>query len=321
MEIVKSYKYLGVLFFSNGRFDQHLEAQLAVAKFAINHIYKKIFFFQASNVDSYFRLFQAVARSIVCYASQVWGFHNYDVVEKIFRFFLKKMLRLPGNTPNYVLYLESGQDPIFVYALKLHWTYILQTFRLQDHRFRKIMLEVGIVGEHKWFKMLRGTAQSLDHWDSFSNFTYEGLKKPFDNLYDCVVLRERQRLLDQVMLGVYHPTYKTIKFEWGREKYFCDNLSLREIRYILMARSDMLPLSQKLWFSQADFDCTFCNLHSAEDGEHFLINCPIWREFRPLSYSCLSFCDIVSGKAGWKQLAGFISSALRYRSLLNDEFI
>jgi len=320
VEIVNSYKYLGVLFVSNGRFGQHLDGQLAVAKFAINQVYRKIFFFKACNIDSFFRIFNAVARSIMCYAAQVWGFHQYDVVERVFRFFLKKVLKLPGTTPNYVLFLETGQDPIFVYALKLHWTFVLQTFRLPENRFRRILMEVGIVGEHKWFQMLRDTAMSLGQWDQFSNFTHTGLKDPINNLYQGVLERERQGLLDLAMLGTHHPSYKNVKLEWGREAYFNDKLSLRAVGYIMMARSDMLPLSQKLWFAQADYTCNNCNMQAAEDGEHFICICPIWREFRSLKFKSFSYFNILKGEAGWNELSTFICRALNYRKLLNDEF-
>ncbi len=320
VEIVSSYKYLGVLFVNNGRFGQHLEAQLAVAKLAIIQIYQKLFCSKACNVESFFKIFNAVARSIMCYAAQVWGFHRYDVVERVFRFFLKKILRVPGNTPSYVLFLESGQDPIFVFSLKLHWNFLLQSFKLPDHRFRKIMLEVGIVGEHKWFSMLRETAQSCGLWEDFQNFTHDGLKGPINAVYISLIERERQGLLDQAMLSVFHPTYKNVKTVWGREAYFCNNLPLRDVGLILMARSDMLPLSLKPWFSQSDFLCTFCNLQQLEGGEHFVVVCPIWREFRGVQFRSLSFFALLLGEAGWKKLAIFISKALRYRSLLNSEF-
>lgn len=44
----------------------------------------------------------------MCYAvAQVWGHEEYDNVEKLQRYFIKKILMLPSNTSNYMLLLET----------------------------------------------------------------------------------------------------------------------------------------------------------------------------------------------------------------------
>ncbi len=320
IEIVSQYKYLGVLFVTTGKFGTHLSAQLAVAKLAINTVYRKIFSLQACNLDSFLKIFNAVARSIMCYSAQIWGYHKHDVVERIFRFFIKKLFRLPYNTPNYVLYLETGHDTIFIYALKLQWSFILQTLRLGDSRYRKIMLEIGIVNRHNWFKALEKTARSYDMWEQFLNFTFDSIKKPIDCLYELVVQKERQNHLDQVLLGQFHPTYKNLKLEWGREEYLNLKLPVKQVRHIMMARSDMLPLASKPWYFVGNFNCLYCNLHSEETTQHFVAECPVWREFRTTAMCNNDFFDILRGKIGWKDLILFISGALNYRAHLDEEF-
>ncbi len=152
IEVVKEYKYLGVLFTCFHKMGAHLNSQLATSKLMLNTAYRKIFVIDAASFESYLKLFDCVTRSVMCYASQVWGFQKSDIVESMFRFFMKKTLRLPYNTPNYVLFLESGRDPIYLFSLKLHWSFILQTIQLEDGRFRKILFEIGMINGHKWFK-------------------------------------------------------------------------------------------------------------------------------------------------------------------------
>ncbi len=181
-------------------------------------------------------------------------------------------------------------------------------------------MEVGIVGEHRWYKFLRDTAVSFGLWDKFEDFSFSAIREPIDQLLQCVVERERQSILDLVMLGVLHPTYKNLKFVWGREAYLNEGLSLREISFIMKARSDMLPLAFKPWFVQSDHQCVFCNSKANETGEHFFMDCPIWREFRPVSFNSCTFYDILGGKVEWKEVVCFVSRSLRYRKLLEDEF-
>jgi len=320
IEIVKEYKYLGVLFTSSGRFSVHMDRQLAVAKCALNTVYRRVFKIGAVNLDSYLKIFEAVARSIVCYAAQVWGHQKFDPVEKTYRFFLKKLLRLPYNTPNYMLFLEMAQDSIYLYALKIHWSFLLKTLKLEDGRFRKIMLEVGQVYELDWFKQLKSLAQEFDLWEGLTDFSYENLEGTFETLLEKVREKERQFMWEQVRDGTMHPIYKNIKFNWGREKYLEIGLPIKSVGLIFMARTDMLPLNYKPWFDggedQRDYKCTFCDMQADENVEHFLLICPKFRQFRSEGFQNTSCFDILEGALGWYELAKFLSNAINYRSFL-----
>ena len=322
IEVVTSYKYLGINFTSTGQFGSHLNTQLAVAKMGLNTIYRSIFNLQSRNIDSYFKLFESVSRSVLCYAAQVWGFEKYDVVEKLLRFFIKKLFRLPYNTPNYMLLLETGKDPIFVYTLKLHWSFILRTFKLSNNRFSKIMLTVGINKKHKWFQNICDRAViygNLQNFADFNNFSI--IKTQLDILYLDACNKEHTYLFDQVMLGQFHPLYKEIKTSWGREPFFHADLSLKEMRNILMARTEMLPLNWKPWYPSNNFNCSLCNLNVHEDIKHFLFDCLILREFRNSDFNnSNNVIQILNGSIGWKNLANYVNRALNYRTMLTNEF-
>ncbi len=320
IEIVSEYKYLGVKFTSTGKFGSHLDAQLANAKLGLNTVYKNIFYLQSRNVDSYFRVFDSVARSIMCYAAQVWGFQEFEPVEKLLRFFIKKLFRMPYNTPNYMLLLETGREPLFLFTLKLHWSFILHTLGLKDNRFSKIMMQIGVNNNHSWFRFIKDFAGQCGNLQQFDSFNVSSVKPALEDLYLYIVSKKKQDLLDSVMLGQFHPIYKEIKTEWGGEKYFSDNLTLREIRFIFMARTEMLPLNWKPWFPNNNFNCTLCNLCVSENVKHFILDCPILKEFRSRDFVNSSIVSILSGKKTWKLLANYVSLALNYRTLLVDEF-
>ena len=266
------------------------------------------------------RIFDSVARSILCYGAQIWGFQKWDVVEKLLRFFVKKLLRLPYNTPNYMILLESGCDPIFVYTLKLHWAFMMHTWAQPDDRYSKLMMRQGILKKHRWFKYILQEANKCGIVEQFDNFDNVELRVPLEILFNYVISSERQGILDKVVLGQFHPLYKEYKCNWGREAYFSDNLTLREIRYILMARTEMLPLNWKPWFPDNDYQCFLCNMRVNENTEHFIKQCPILKEFRPRTYVTANINNILMGELGWKELANFICVALNYRTILVAEF-
>ena len=99
----------------------------------------------SKNINAKFRIFDAVSKSILCYAAQVWGYTRYEEVERILRFFIKKTLWLPYNTPNYFILSETGRMPLFLF--ELHLNFVKNTARLPDSRFSKIVCKHFIENE------------------------------------------------------------------------------------------------------------------------------------------------------------------------------
>src|SRR5271154_304450 len=324
IEVVKTYKYLGVNFVTSGKIASHLEVQLASAKLGLNTVHGSMFYAQSKNIDAYFKVFDAVSRSIICYACQVWGYQRDNSVEKLQRFFIKKLFKLPYNTPNYMLLLELGRDPIFIFTLKLHWSFVLHTLKLPDSRFSKILFKVGIQREHNWYKFIKNLAIDFNFWDDAVAFDHNSANGLIENLFLKVKEKEYQDLLDQVMLGQFHPLYKEIKTNWGRVQYFSQNFTLREMRYIMMARTEMLPLNWKPWYSDSNYICSLCNLKENETVAHFILKCPVFREFRRQVFNSqledININEILNGNFDLHSLAKFISIALNYRTMLVEEF-
>lgn len=63
-------------------------------------------------VDLKLKLFDTMILPIVTYGSEVWGFENVKIIEKLHVQFCKKIMRLRNSTPNYMVYGELGRYPI-----------------------------------------------------------------------------------------------------------------------------------------------------------------------------------------------------------------
>src|SRR5882724_2741342 len=322
---MNGFKYLGVYFKSGGSFVDHLTNQLRAVKIGLNTIYRSVFSMRTSTLSPFFKVFDAVSRSIMCYAAQVWGNSSYNEVELIQRFFIKKLLWLPYNTPNYVLLLETGRDILFMYTLKLHWNYLLHILELPDDRYPKKMFNFDRLNNLKWFVNFQTLAIKYDMWQNFLPLNYSNFKRYITILYDKIFDNSRMDLLNQALLAQYHIWYKEIKMSFGVESYLQLGLTLVEVRYIIKARADMLPLNCKLWFPDSCYICTLCNLKENESLFHFIAICPILREFRKRYFNLgilneAQFIDVLLGKFGWSNLAYFIKSCLNYRTELVNEF-
>jgi len=73
LEKVKQYKYLGVLFTHDGRFHKHLFDKLQAAKTAINCTWNSLLRKKGIAHSVKYKLYEAAVRSIMGYASEVWG--------------------------------------------------------------------------------------------------------------------------------------------------------------------------------------------------------------------------------------------------------
>lgn len=82
VEIVKEYKYLGVLITSNLNMKKHLECQLAAAKRAISSVWGRCIDNKYIEHTSKNKLFRATAASILLYGAQIWGHNFFEEVEK-----------------------------------------------------------------------------------------------------------------------------------------------------------------------------------------------------------------------------------------------
>ncbi len=113
LEIVKQYKYLGVIFSSSGSFlatrkyikEQGMKALYAIIKKCrFNHL----------SIRCQLDMFDKAIEPILLYGSEIWGFENIEILEKVQLYFCKHILRLKQSTPNFMIYGELGQYPLSI---------------------------------------------------------------------------------------------------------------------------------------------------------------------------------------------------------------
>jgi len=137
LEVVKEYKYLGVWLTYNASFNTHVQRKLKDAKLAVNSSWKNVLGHKDVSLKAKYQVFQAAVNSIMTYASEVWGIEKFENVEKLLTYFIKRIFRLPPNTPNYAIYLETGLSSLYIGTLKNHFQYVNKVMALTDKRLTK----------------------------------------------------------------------------------------------------------------------------------------------------------------------------------------
>lgn len=267
-----------------------------------------------------YKIFDAVIRSVCCYGCQVWGYELFEDAEKLQRFFIKRLFNLPRNCPTYFLHLETGRGTLFGFALKLHFSYVLNVL-LNHSKDRLTYLVAMQVVKNKvsWFQSWLQLAERFNILlDSYPSDIW---KQQTNNLLSAVMQNEKEEFLFLAKHAQYHEQFKFLQFNIS---YMSEKLSLEYKILLFKIRGEMLNLNYKPWLTGTNFTCSLCNLNKIESTFHFIAECPIFNDyrFRYFNKSSLSeqeFVSLING-SNWLNLALYTKYALMYRSMLVAEF-
>ena len=113
LEVVDSFKYLGIMFNFNGTFN--------MCKKDLSEQASKVMFFLLSKCQSFSipldlqcELFDRLVVPILLYGSEVWGFRSNAVAKRVHLKFCKYSVKLKKSTGNCMVYGELGRFPIEV---------------------------------------------------------------------------------------------------------------------------------------------------------------------------------------------------------------
>ena len=117
LEIVSSFKYLGVLFTSGGSFSQHDKLLAGQALKAIFKLNKYLYKFTDLLPKHILDLFDKLIMPILMFSSEVWGFYKAPQVERTYLSFCKRLLNVKASTQNDFVYGELGRQSLISYRM------------------------------------------------------------------------------------------------------------------------------------------------------------------------------------------------------------
>jgi hypothetical protein len=83
LENVQNYKYLGVVFSSNGNFSCNAETLGKAAGRALGKIISKIHPLKSIGIKTFEKLYNSWVVPILDYCSGVWGYRNFQSLENV----------------------------------------------------------------------------------------------------------------------------------------------------------------------------------------------------------------------------------------------
>ena len=252
------------------------------------------------------------------YGAQVWGYNEYESVEKLFRFFIKKILLLPKNTPNYMILIETGFSSQYFDTLKLHCKYIAKVLRYPDHRLPSILAKEIILRNVAWSRKWLNLCGDLGIQ---FNFNCNNLEMQLDDCLKIFLENEKTILVSKANNSQNHDAY--YKLSHNALSYCSDQYKPIVISTILKTRGGLLNLNARCYSSNSNKLCILCNCNVEENTFHFIAQCPIFSFDRKYHFGKerlneFEFLEILNGK-NYYELYKYVISCTKYRNfIIND---
>ena len=295
LEVVKSFKYLGVYFFKNGNWSRTQKCIAEHASKAMHRLFS-VFNQYEFKTNEKCKLFDTLVSSILSYSSEIWGYHEGKDIEAIHTKFLRKLLCVNKSTNLAGLYGELGRVPMNIMR-KIHM--IRYWFKLLKSENNSLIKRIYI--------MLRNDADSNNSYNNL-NWAYH-IKSMLQTLglanlwieqdmliergsLDSLFTTIKQRILDQYYQTWYCNinnsqrliTYSRFKHTFNLEQYL-DSIHDKKLK-IAMSRfrlsSHRLEIERGRYrnIQRSDRKCKFCTQDAIENEYHFLLACPQYLDIR-----------------------------------------
>ena len=289
LELVTSFKYLGIHFFKNGDWNRTQKRLSQHASFALHKLF--ILFSQAElTMSKKCKLFDVLVGSVLNYGAEIWGYHKAGDVEKLHTKFCRYLLNVRKSTNIIGLYGELGRFPLIIFRQLSMLRYWIKLLNSNDNFLPK-----------KVYCMLKTDIDNNKTY-SGSNWAYQ-IKCILDKLGLSYIWRQqfdheipyfliKQRIFDSYKQSWYSfinnsnrlEMYSRYKHEFDLENYL-DCLENKKFR---IALTKFRLSSHDLAVERGRYDdtnrndriCKFCNGSLIENEYHFLLVCPLYRELR-----------------------------------------
>jgi hypothetical protein len=279
-------------------------------------------------LDLALKLFDNTVAPILLYSSEIWGYENLNIVEKVHNDFLRRITLLRKSTPLYMIYAELGRYPLSILVkcrMINFWNRLITGKQSKiSYILYKYMLEIPNF-ESKWIngiKSILNETGMTDIWLSQNNFQRNNLKNTIKNILLDQNKQNWHSSTQQSRKGLNYSIFKeTLKFE----EYLVDlKLNKSEIIAFLKFRTGnhFFPCETGRWenIDISERKCFLCDKNDIGDEFHYLLTCPFFNNLRKqfikryyyVNPNILKFIDLMTLKPSKQltQLCKFIRTLI-----------
>jgi hypothetical protein len=287
LENTDSYHYLGLTFSATGSFlkaRQHISQQ---ANKAMHLLFTKL-----NNADLppdlAMKLFDNTVVPILTYGSEIFGYENLDLLEKVHSTFLRRLTYARKSTPKYMLHGELGRYPIYinVYTKMISfWTRLLlgKENKLSSKIYYYMLNQTNT--NFKWTNKIKEILTQIGRPDIWLNQQFIINKNLHITVKQTLIDQYKQHWASLLQNSNKGRIYNSFKHALEYEKYF--NI-LQKKDYITLFKfrtcNNRLPIETARWSRDNTINniCKLCNSREIGSEQHYLLNCHFFNSERNL---------------------------------------
>jgi hypothetical protein len=273
LEIVQSYKYLGVLLDEYLTFENTMESLGTGGGRALGAIIAKFKALKNMGFNTYSKLFNNCVLPILTYGSGVWGLKCSTALQRVQNRAMRFFLGTHKFTPTLALLGDMGWFPITFYnnveMIRL-WNRLIT---MPEHRLTKKIFNWNMENRGEWSAEVARLLQNIDMDNTFHDKETCDIKIFSDKTKENIRKDWSEKVENKPKLRLY----KTFKSELKTEMYVSSNISRSERSFLAQLRFGILPIHIETGrFTRKPIEertCKICNSDIIEDEEHFLLSC------------------------------------------------
>ena len=285
INVVQSYKYLGIIFEEYMDFKVTSDVLANSAGRALGAIFSKYKDNNGFGYDTFTKLFNSGVIPILDYGSGVWGFGEHDRVNTIQNRAIRLFLGVHRFAPNCAINGDMGWLPSrirrFVNMTRL-WNRILS---MDNSRLTKqVFLWDKSLNNSNWSSEINQILQKVSMSESFINVSLVNPEQIKSRLFELCKHDWSVKLQNTPKLR----TYALYKDEFCPEPYV-KSIKKRNLRSIIAKfRCGISPLAIETGrFLNIPIEfrlCQFCSENVIEDETHVMFACTAYRDLRNILF-------------------------------------
>jgi len=323
LQVVNSYKYLGLDFTTRLSFNNLTGAFVSKAKKAIHEIMSSLKSIDCYNLDVFTKLFDSKVKPILLYGSELWGCSPFVEIEKVHLFALKRFLNVSLHCSNNMVYAETGRYPMHICSQIRAVKYWLKLIKLPNTKIVNnaymALLNLDASGRTNWVTDIRQILFSNGYGYAWL-FQSVGCEKIFlHNLRQTLIDSFKAGWHGKITISEKYQFYSSFKSVIGKELYLCQPFLPKCFRDILIKfRLGVTQINShrfKFDINQDRLYCPFC--HVLKETEiHVLFQCPAYSDLRMSYLPVCTLQDLFTKQEFSFSLARFLFYVFKLRDSL-----
>ena len=281
LEVVTEYKYLGVYLNEFLLYENTADTLSKSATRALGSVLNKFRSLKNMGFQSYTKLFDACVTPVLDYASEVWGFKDYNSSERVKINALRYFFGVHKFAAHQALYGDSGWIPGYIdrrcNMVRL-WNRLVN---MDESRLTKMVFNYDkSLKKHNWSSEVHEILKTCDMEEKFVQNEVCDIRLVKSRLVNIFKTGWPEGIANLPKLR----TYALFKQEHGTEKYLNFDLNRRERSILAQFRFGILPLRVETGRFTGerleDRKCIFCTEETVEDEFHILLKCDQYNKIR-----------------------------------------